>query len=141
MAGPTLCTSVARVRSKSVRGVAFAAVWALLGVSVAQAFHAAAAEHRRCPDHGELIHVQRAAAKVSDQPGVSRGAPAAHGDAHDHCEVFFTAAADAEDLHVSSESQPAIATVTFTGRAVTSDRRVLYRLAPKNSPSALSTIL
>ncbi len=94
----------------------------------------------RCPEHGELVHLQsapgvgRGVTGRDPQGGFERGVASGDG-AHEHCLAYASVRKQA------SVDRPATARVASPSRAVTvlpradlAPSRVLHRLAPKNSP-------
>lgn len=107
--------------------------------------HAAFEDHARCPEHGELIHVDelpRTSAgpvATSEHDALLDASAGANDHAHEHCYLCpvsrdRTAPAAQADHGVSAE-MPAV--VTLAPEAVAAPGgRATYTIAPKTSPPA-----
>ena len=101
--------------------------------------HQSGAEHRVCPEHGELIHGRTLAAAWSGRVGEARQSPQTPRDDHDVCELTLAsherfeppAAAPAVD-----DPPAAVLRVPPPRQRMAGDSLALYRLAPKTSPPA-----
>lgn len=139
------CLRLARTGSGKVPAIALAAL-CLLGPILSYA-HMLLVAHARCPEHGELLHVEapgavqlgartEAAGGLSVIGSAERLSSESH--AHDHCVV-----ASARKAETVLESAGAIAVIEPAGSPGGGDERragsapvPLYVLAPKNSPPA-----
>jgi len=112
--------------------------------------HLLLVQHARCPEHGELVHVEDAAADDAslllgpglqlrtDEPQVAlESAPEVDGHEHDHC-VAVLARKTSAPLASAGPLLPSHgSTLSLRGLVQDSVLRAptaLYRLAPKNSP-------
>lgn len=105
--------------------------------------HLATTQHARCPDHGELIHVEAVAHDVdvdvdapSELPSVARGGVAGEPHHHDHCAVAPIVEGSAPLVTIASEAPPPSpcrdpAPLPGDTAFVTLAR---YLIAPKTSP-------
>lgn len=141
----TSCLKLARTRSGKVSAGALAAL-CLLGPILAYA-HMVSVGHARCPEHGELLHVD--APETGGAPAASSNAARESGvapdsslasESHDHDHCVVTSARKTQAAVKSAGPALPVATpqLLHLARQSTSARApiALYVLAPKNSPPA-----
>lgn len=131
-------------RAQRRRLSAALSLFVYVGAALLSLAHLAEASHARCPEHGEIVHVDEAALapSLAEAPQSEDGlAPApAPGDehAHDHCVVCTTERAKAlEDRHAPLEMRALAAAAAPRAPFVRIPvLAALYRVAPKTSPPA-----